>query len=104
ELQPRTEASEDAKEGPAVLPPAVPQAFALRMAMSLSATLFRLEAESSGGFEVVRDVAQLRRGLDNATVAAILHFEGAEPIQPELNAPGGFYRAGLPSLGLAWQP
>jgi len=102
ELQPRTEASEDAEEGLDVLPPAVPQAFALRMAMSLSATLFHLEAESSGGFEVVRDVAQLRRCLDNATVAAILHFEGAEPIDPELNALEVFYRAGLRSLGLVW--
>lgn len=102
DLQPGAEGPEGAEEELDVLPPAVPQAFALRMAMSLSATLFRLEAASSGGFEVVRDVAQLRRCLDSSTVAAILHFEGAEPIDPELNALEVFYRAGLRSLGLVW--
>jgi len=72
------------------------------MAMSLTATLFRLEAESSGEFEVVHDISQLRRCLDTATMAAILHFEGAEPIDPELNSLEVFYRAGLRSLGLVW--
>ena len=101
-LQPGTEGAESAEEGLEVLPPAVPQSFALRMAMSLTATLFRLEAESSGAFEVVRDISQLRRCLDTATMAAVLHFEGAEPIDPELNSLEVFYRAGLRSLGLVW--
>src|SRR5215813_7937540 len=72
------------------------------MAVSLTATLFRLEAESSGEFEVVRDISQLRRCLDTGTMAAILHFEGAEPIDPQLNSLEVFYRAGLRSLGLVW--
>src|SRR5204862_5975253 len=36
------------------------------------------------------------------TIAAILHFEGAEPIDSQLNALEVFYRAGLRSLGLVW--
>ena len=32
----------------------------------------------------------------------VLHFEGAEAIDPELNALHVFYQAGLRSLGLAW--
>lgn len=84
------------------LAPAVPQTFALRMAMSLTATLFRLEAESGGEVEVVRDVPQLRGCLERGTLAAVLHFEGAEAIDPELNSLEVFYRAGLRSLGLVW--
>lgn len=85
-----------------MLPPAVGQAFALRMAMSLTATLFRLEAESDGQFRFVRDVDELRATLDAGTIAAILHLEGAEAIDPELNALEVFHRAGLRSLGIVW--
>ena len=98
-LQPREPGAEEEQEG---LPPAVPQPFALRMAVTLTATLFRLEAESDGSLQVVTDVAQLRRCLETGIIAAILHFEGAEPIDPELNALEVFYRAGLRSLGLVW--
>jgi membrane dipeptidase len=99
-LQPRPDAGEDDEESE--LAPAIVQPFALRMAMSLTATLFRLEEESAGELEVVRDVAELRGCLESGTLAAILHFEGAEAIDPELNALDVFYRAGLRSLGLAW--
>jgi len=96
-----------AEPGPAadlwtVLPPSVEQPFALRMAMSLTATLFRLEEESAGELQVVRDVSQLRRCLDAGTIAAILHFEGAEAIDTQLNTLEVLYRAGLRSIGLVW--
>ncbi|HXM57988.1 MAG TPA: dipeptidase [Candidatus Dormibacteraeota bacterium] len=96
----RTAPSEE--EEWSVLPPPVDQPFALRLAMSLTATLFRLEEESGGELQVVRDAAALRRCLDAGTIAAILHFEGAEAIDPQLNALEVFYRAGLRSLGLVW--
>ncbi len=84
------------------LPPAADHGFALRWAMALTATLFRLEAASEGGLEVVRDTSRLSHCLESGTVAAILHIEGAEPIDPELNALEVFHRAGLRSLGLVW--
>jgi membrane dipeptidase len=87
---------------PRELPPPVEQPFALRMAMSLTATLFRLEEESAGELRVVRDVAQLRSCLETGALAAILHFEGAEAIDPQLNTLEVLYRAGLRSLGLVW--
>jgi membrane dipeptidase len=93
---------DDESRPPQGLPPSVDHTFALRMTMSLSATLFRLEEESEGQIRVVRDVAGLRACLDDGTLAAILHFEGAEAIDPELNALEVFYRAGLRSLGLVW--
>ncbi len=81
---------------------AVPQPFALRMAIALTATLFRLEAVSDGQLKVVRNLAELRSCLDSGIVAAILHFEGAEAIDPQLNVLEVLYRAGLRSLGLVW--
>jgi len=99
ELRPAAAPVEDPWSVP---PPAIEQPFALRMATSLTATLFRLEEESAGDLEVVRDVAQLRRCLEAGTIAAVLHFEGAEAIDPQLNALEVFHRAGLRSLGLVW--
>jgi membrane dipeptidase len=103
DLHPSAE-QDDADEArpPRGLPPAVPHSYALRMTMSLAATLFRLEKKSEGQIKVVRDVDALRACLEDGTLAAILHFEGAEAIDPELNALEVFYQAGLRSLGLVW--
>lgn len=86
----------------AVLPPAVDHSLSLRIAMATAGTLFRLEAESGGKLKVVRTTAELRSCLDKGIMAAILHFEGAEMIDPQLNALEVFYRAGLRSIGPAW--
>lgn len=87
---------------PATLPPEIDYSFAVRMAMAEAGTLFRLEEESRGRLKVVRNVAELRTCLDTGVMAAILHFEGAEMIDPQLNSLEVFYRAGLRSLGPAW--
>jgi len=84
------------------LPPAIDHSYALRLAMAMTGTLFRLEEESQGRVKVVRNVDEMQACIDTGTMAAILHFEGAEPIDPQLNALEVFYRAGLRSLGLAW--
>ncbi|MFZ0217233.1 MAG: dipeptidase [Candidatus Dormiibacterota bacterium] len=80
----------------------VDPALALRMAVSLTGTLFRLEKESDGAFCIARDIAELRAGLERGAITAVLHLEGAEPIDPGLEALEVFYRAGLRSLGLVW--
>jgi membrane dipeptidase len=40
--------------------------------------------------------------LESGTLGAILHFEGAEPIDPALESLELFYQAGLRSLGIVW--
>ena len=77
-------------------------AYALRTAIRMAAVLFRIEAESNGQVKVVRSAEDIRTCLENGIIAAILHFEGAEAIDPELNALEVFYQAGLRSLGLVW--
>lgn len=85
-----------------VLPPALELAYAQRMAMSVSAILFRLEEASEGQLKVVRTAGELQECLDTGVIAAILHFEGADAIDADLDALEVFYRAGLRSLGLVW--
>ncbi len=84
------------------LPAALELGYSQHVAIGMSAVLFRLEAASRGKFKVVRTTEELSRHLDSGVVSAILHFEGAEPIDPDLDALEVFYQAGLRSLGLVW--
>ncbi len=84
------------------LPPALDLAYAQQVAIGMSAVLFRLEAASEGKFKVVRTTGELSECLESGVVSAILHFEGAEPIDTNLDALEVFYQAGLRSLGLVW--
>jgi membrane dipeptidase len=84
-----------------ILPP-VEYDYAARFAMQMIANLYRLEAASNGQFKVVRTVQEFEACLRNGVVGAVLHFEGAEPIDPDLNALEVYYQAGLRSLGIVW--
>jgi len=84
------------------LPPAIDLAHAQSVTIKGMACLFRLEAQSNGQVKVIRTADELIDSLRNQVIAAVLHFEGAEAIDPELDALHVFYRAGLRSLGLAW--
>jgi membrane dipeptidase len=76
--------------------------YALRTAMGMVALLFRLEDQAQGRLKVVHTVAELEQCLSTGVHAAILHFEGAEAIDPDLDSLEVFYRAGLRSLGPVW--
>lgn len=84
------------------LPPALELGYAQETALAMSGLLFRLEREAAGDFKVVRTADELAACIANGTFAAILHFEGAEPIDPNLYALETFYQAGLRSIGLVW--
>jgi membrane dipeptidase len=84
------------------LPEPLDQAYALNFAMGMAAKLFEIEATSGGDLKVVRTADELADCLSRGIVAAILHFEGVEPIDPELNALHVFYQAGLRSVGIVW--
>jgi membrane dipeptidase len=76
--------------------------YSLRTAVGMASILFRIEAESKGEVKVVRTSGEIEWCLADGTLAAILHFEGAEAIDPDLNALEVFYQAGLRSLGIVW--
>ena len=84
------------------LPEPLEQSYALNVAMTMTAKLFALEAESKGQFKVVRTADELESALHQGVMAAILHFEGVEPLDTDLAALEVFYQAGLRSLGIVW--
>jgi membrane dipeptidase len=87
---------------PATRPPTPELDEATQVAIRMAARLFRIEERSEGQVKIVRTADELAQGLASGTFCAILHFEGAEAIDEELNALEVFYKAGLRSIGPVW--
>ncbi len=68
----------------------------------MSAILFRLEARSGGRLRVCRSVADIEAATAAGALAAVLHIEGAEAIDADLEALDLLHAAGLRSLGPVW--
>lgn len=58
--------------------------------------------ERTGALALCRSVADIRAAMNAGRIAAILHFEGAEPIGEDLDALHLWHAAGLRSLGPVW--
>ena len=56
----------------------------------------------AGSLDVVRTAEELERCVAGRRLGAILHLEGAEPIEPDLSNLEGWYAGGLRSIGLVW--
>jgi membrane dipeptidase len=84
------------------IPEPIQLEYAQHIAFKLSARLFQIEQAADGRFKVVRTADELAACLESGVIAAILHFEGAEAIDPDLDALEVYYQAGLRSLGLVW--
>jgi membrane dipeptidase len=69
---------------------------------ALASRLLRIVAASQGRIRLVRDTADLDACLAGEALGAILHMEGAEAIDPELDTLEVWYAAGLRSVGLVW--
>ena len=82
------------------LPDPLEQGYALAEVMHEAAILTRLEA--LGALQICTSVTQIRHCLQQGTLAAIMHIEGAEAIDPSFHALDVLYRAGLRSLGPVW--
>jgi membrane dipeptidase len=86
----------------APLEPPLDRTYAQRIAHHMIAKLYTIEEQSAGQFKVIRKAAEIRHALEKEIFFAILHFEGAEPIDPALDALSVYYQAGLRSLGIVW--
>ncbi|HET7590366.1 MAG TPA: dipeptidase [Solirubrobacterales bacterium] len=80
----------------------VDRATAAAHATAVAGRLLRLERE--GQVAVARTIADLDRAHDrpSSPAAAVLHLEGAEAIDPALEALDHWYAGGLRSLGPVW--
>jgi membrane dipeptidase len=76
--------------------------YALEFTNGAITTLFHLEETAAGAIKVVRNVAELVDCLARGVMAVVLHFEGAEAIDPQLHNLEAFYQRGLRSLGITW--
>jgi membrane dipeptidase len=82
--------------------PSVPWDEAARTVGALVARLQRLLRAVDGAVRLVRDVADLDGCLAGDGLGVILHMEGAEAIDTDLDALEVWYAAGLRSLGPVW--
>lgn len=64
--------------------------------------LRHIEAASRGEVQILCSSRQLDQLPGTKTVAVVVHFEGAEAIDPQLQNLEEYYRQGLRSLGLVW--
>lgn len=87
---------------PVRLPRRLETDFAQRTALAEIGILYRLQRQSAGQLSIVRTTAEVRQCLLEGTVAAVIHFEGAEPIDPDLDLLDVYYAAGLRSVGPVW--
>lgn len=78
------------------VPLAVAQPIALAMVGHLKAL------ERTGDLAICRDLPAIRDAIAAGRTAAVLHMEGAEPIDPDLDALYLFHDLGLRSLGPVW--
>ena len=84
------------------LPKVISAEHALPSAVAMAALLFRIERASEGKFRVCRTAAEIRSCLALGVMAAVMHIEGAEPIDGDLNALDILHEAGLRSIGPVW--
>jgi membrane dipeptidase len=104
---PESEAEREATRIPDRKPPyaqplagPVPAHYAKKEAAALIELLEELEARKA--VALARSADDVERSLDGGPMAAILHFEGAEPIEPGLENLEPLYERGLRSVGLVW--
>jgi membrane dipeptidase len=86
----------------AKMPPPMTLEYAQRATLGMVAAFYRLMAAGDGALRAIRSAAELRRCLTDGVFAMQLHFEGAEAIDPELDALEVYHQAGLRSLGIVW--
>ena len=82
------------------LPKPVEFSDALRISLEQLSILIRLERE--GVLCICRTVDEIYSSIGQGILAAVLHLEGAEAIDPDLNNLDVFYSLGLRSIGPVW--
>ncbi|HQY43233.1 MAG TPA: membrane dipeptidase [Paracoccaceae bacterium] len=82
------------------LPAPVELRRAQNVALDMAGHLLALER--TGSLSVCRSVADIRAAMAAGRIAAILHMEGAEPIDESLDTLHVWHQLGLRSLGPVW--
>ncbi|MDE3028369.1 MAG: dipeptidase [Paracoccaceae bacterium] len=71
-------------------------------ALAMAGHLLWMERAAPGDFKVCRTAGEVRACLKSGVIAGIMHMEGAEAIDPGLDALYAFHAMGLRSIGPVW--
>jgi len=86
----------------APMPPPLDLVTAQAAVSRMASILIRIEREANGRIRICRTADDIRRCLETGVLAAVLHIEGAEAIDPEFEMLDVLHQAGLRSLGPVW--
>ena len=84
------------------LPAMIPLDVAQPIALSEAGHLLWMERASQGAFCLCRTVAEIEAAQAKGVIAGVMHMEGAEAIDANLDALHSFHAMGLRSLGPVW--
>jgi membrane dipeptidase len=84
------------------LPAMLPLEWAQPIALSMAGHLLWMERASDGAFRLCRTAAEIEGAHRAGAIAGVMHMEGAEAIDPGLDALHVFHALGLRSLGPVW--
>ncbi|NRB16954.1 MAG: membrane dipeptidase [Rhodobacteraceae bacterium] len=82
------------------LPPQVSWETASKVALSQASYLINLERD--GALKICRSTKDIQDCMTSGMMAAVMHMEGAEAIDPDFHTLDVLYQAGLRSLGPVW--
>jgi membrane dipeptidase len=88
--------------GEVPMPPPLAMDDARASAVRMISLLFQLERASGGQVAVCRSAQEIRAAMGRGALATVLHIEGVECIDPDLDFLEVLYAAGLRSLGPVW--
>lgn len=83
-------------------PLAAPLALEASLEIALEKAAIALRLERAGAWRLCRSTADIRKAFDDGIFASVLHMEGCEAIDADLENLEVFYAAGLRSLGPVW--
>lgn len=84
------------------LPGQLPTDTARTSTVAMVALIHRIEQASGGAVAIGRTAGDLRSAIGRDAIAAVLHVEGAEAIDPDFAMLDVLHAAGLRSLGPVW--
>ena len=84
------------------LPPKLPVEAALPVVLRQAGLLHGFVAQSSGRMKLCCSATDIKQTMQNNSIAAVMHLEGAEAIDDELLNLDMLYKLGLRSLGPVW--
>ncbi|PWW02097.1 dipeptidase AC [Hoeflea marina] len=84
------------------LPRELDLGYSQTVALAMAGHLLWMERSSEGRFRICRTASEVRETITRGAIAAIMHMEGAEAIDPDLDSLYSFHAMGLRSIGPVW--